>query len=304
MNGSMNEPTAHAETSLDAAPERPAEAPALEAPALEAPAVEAPAVEAAALEAPAVEAPALEAPALEAALPSGPLVDEAGPDASSSGPSSFDVLSEDDIHSAAEATAEAEADDGEPVPEPDEDRPSRRPGRWYVVHTQSGYEKKAKQDLEARVRSLDAQDLIYEAQIPTEDVVEFKGGKKVVVQKKVFPGYLLVRCRLTDKAFQVIKETPSITGFVGHGPKPTPLGRRDIETFLESKTTGDEAIKRGRPRLQFESGETVRVREGPFAELSGEIIEINADQLKVKVLVNIFGRETPVELEFSQVAKL
>ena len=236
--------------------------------------------------------------------PSGPLVDEAGPGASSSGPSSFDVLSEDDIHSAAEATAEAEADDGEPVPEPDEDRPSRRPGRWYVVHTQSGYEKKAKQDLEARVRSLDAEDLIYEAQIPTEDVVEFKGGKKVVVQKKVFPGYLLVRCRLTDKAFQVIKETPSITGFVGHGPKPTPLGRRDIETFLESKTTGDEAIKRGRPRLQFESGETVRVREGPFAELSGEIIEINADQLKVKVLVNIFGRETPVELEFSQVAKL
>ena len=279
MNGSMNEPTAHAETSLDAAPERPAEAPAL-------------------------EAPALEAPALEAALPSGPLVDEAGPDASSSEPSSFDVLSEDDIHSAAEATAEAEADDGEPVPEPDEDRPSRRPGRWYVVHTQSGYEKKAKQDLEARVRSLDAEDLIYEAQIPTEDVVEFKGGKKVVVQKKVFPGYLLVRCRLTDKAFQVIKETPSITGFVGHGPKPTPLGRRDVETFLESKTTGDEAIKRGRPRLQFESGETVRVREGPFAELSGEIIEINADQLKVKVLVNIFGRETPVELEFSQVAKL
>ena len=279
MNGSMNEPTAHAETSLDAAPERPAEAPAL-------------------------EAPALEAPALEAALPSGPLVDEADPDASSSGSSSFDVLSEDDIHSAAEATAEAEADDGEPVPEPDEDRPSRRPGRWYVVHTQSGYEKKAKQDLEARVRSLNAEDLIYEAQIPTEDVVEFKGGKKVVVQKKVFPGYLLVRCRLTDKAFQVIKETPSITGFVGHGPKPTPLGRRDIETFLESKTTGDEAIKRGRPRLQFESGETVRVREGPFAELSGEIIEINADQLKVKVLVNIFGRETPVELEFSQVAKL
>ena len=274
MNGSMNEPTAHAETSLDAAPERPA------------------------------EAPALEAPALEAALPSGPLVDEADPDASSSGPSSFDVLSEDDIHSAAEATAEAEADDGEPVPEPDEDRPSRRPGRWYVVHTQSGYEKKAKQDLEARVRSLDAEDLIYEAQIPTEDVVEFKGGKKVVVPKKVFPGYVLVRCRLTDKAFQVIKETPSITGFVGHGPKPTPLGRRDVETFLESKTTGDEAIKRGRPRLQFESGETVRVREGPFAELSGEIIEINADQLKVKVLVNIFGRETPVELEFSQVAKL
>ena len=242
-------------------------------------------------------APQVAEPPAEAVLPSGPLADAVeAPDSEQQ----YDVLSEDELHAAAEATAEV---DEEVVAVPDEDRPSRRPGRWYVVHTQSGYEKKAKQDLEARVRSLDAEDLIYEAQIPTEDVVEFKGGKKVVVPKKVFPGYLLVRCRLTDKAFQVIKETPSITGFVGHGPKPTPLGRRDVETFLESKTTGDEAVKRGRPRLQFEAGETVRVREGPFAELSGEIIDINAEQLKVKVLVNIFGRETPVELEFSQVAK-
>ena len=267
MNGTMNEPSAPAETSLDVAPDRVAEA-----------------------------------PDIEAALPSGPLAAEAAPAATE--PQHFDVLSEDDLHGAAEAEAQAEAVAEAEPPPPDEDRPSRRPGRWYVVHTQSGYEKKAKQDLEARVRSLDAEDLIYEAQIPTEDVVEFKGGKKVVVPKKVFPGYLLVRCRLTDKAFQVIKETPSITGFVGHGPKPTPLGRRDVETFLESKTGGDEAVKRGRPRLQFEQGETVRVREGPFAELSGEIIDINAEQLKVKVLVNIFGRETPVELEFSQVAKL
>lgn len=278
MNGPMNEPTAVTDTSLDPAP------------------------------------------GIEDALPSGPLAEAAppapatvaappppaAPVAPSPAPPHYDVLSEDDLHSAAEAeaAAEAEIDDEEPPPPPEEDRPSRRPGRWYVVHTQSGYEKKAKQDLEARVRSLDAEDLIYEAQIPTEDVVEFKGGKKVVVPKKVFPGYLLVRCRLTDKAFQVIKETPSITGFVGHGPKPTPLGRRDVETFLETRAGGDETVKKGRPRLQFESGETVRVREGPFAELSGEIIDINADQLKVKVLVNIFGRETPVELEFSQVAKL
>ncbi|MCE2531880.1 MAG: transcription termination/antitermination factor NusG [Acidimicrobiia bacterium] len=252
--------------------------------------------------------PQVAEPPAEAVLPSGPLA----PGTEAPGTEQhYDVLSEDELHAAAEAAAEAEAAeevvaalDEEVTAAPDEDRPSQRPGRWYVVHTQSGYEKKAKQDLEARVRSLDAEDLIYEAQIPTEDVVEFKGGKKVVVPKKVFPGYLLVRCRLTDKAFQVIKETPSITGFVGHGPKPTPLGRRDVETFLESKTTGDEAAKRGRPRLQFEAGETVRVREGPFAELSGEIIDINAEQLKVKVLVNIFGRETPVELEFSQVAKL
>ena len=244
--------------------------------------------------------PQIAPPPAEAVLPSGPLAETGEAPGTEQ---HYDVLSEDDLHAtAAEAAAEVEVTE-DVVEPPDEDRPSRRPGRWYVVHTQSGYEKKAKQDLEARVRSLDAQDLIYEAQIPTEDVVEFKGGKKVVVPKKVFPGYLLVRCRLTDKAFQVIKETPSITGFVGHGPKPTPLGRRDVETFLESRTTGDEAVKRGRPRLQFEAGETVRVREGPFAELSGEIIDINAEQLKVKVLVNIFGRETPVELEFSQVAK-
>ena len=257
--------------------------------------------------------PQVAEPLAEAVLPSGPLApDTEAPGTDTPGTDTpgtekqYDVLSEDDLHAAAEAAAEAEAEEEaeeQIVAASDEDRPSRRPGRWYVVHTQSGYEKKAKQDLEARVRSLEAEDLIYEAQIPTEDVVEFKGGKKVVVPKKVFPGYLLVRCRLTDKAFQVIKETPSITGFVGHGPKPTPLGRRDVETFLESKTTGDEAVKRGRPRLQFEAGETVRVREGPFAELSGEIIDINAEQLKVKVLVNIFGRETPVELEFSQVAK-
>ena len=235
-------------------------------------------------------------------LPSGPLAGDTAPEGGV-GEAGYEVLSEDDLHADAVEAAEGEAAETEPPPF-DEDSPSRRPGKWYVVHTQSGYEKKAKQDLEARVRSLDAEDLIYEAQIPTEDVVEFKGGKKVVVPKKVFPGYLLVRCRLTDKAFQVIKETPSITGFVGHGSKPTPLGRRDVENFLESKTTADEVIKRGRLRLQFESGETVRVREGPFAELSGEIIDINAEQLKVKVLVNIFGRETPVELEFAQVAKL
>ena len=280
MNGPMNEPTVATDTSLEAAP----------------------GIEDALPSGPLAEAAAVAAVAAPPAAPT-PTAPVAPPPA----PTHYEVLSEDDLHSAAEAeaaAADAEIDDEEPPPPPEEDRPSRRPGRWYVVHTQSGYEKKAKQDLEARVRSLDAEDLIYEAQIPTEDVVEFKGGKKVVVPKKVFPGYLLVRCRLTDKAFQVIKETPSITGFVGHGPKPTPLGRRDVETFLETRAGGDETVKKGRPRLQFESGETVRVREGPFAELSGEIIDINADQLKVKVLVNIFGRETPVELEFSQVAKL
>jgi transcriptional antiterminator NusG len=138
-----------------------------------------------------------------------------------------------------------------------------------------------------------------------EDVIEFKQGQKQVVQKKMFPGYLLVRCRLDDDSWYVIRNTPGVTGFVGQGAKPSPLKRKDVDTFLAVKTEGEEAAhKRGKPRLEYEVSETVRVKEGPFADFSGEIIEINEDQLKVKVLVNIFGRETPVELEFSQVAKL
>ena len=192
---------------------------------------------------------------------------------------------------------------GRLAPEPVES-PYDRPGKWFVVHTQSGYEKKVKSNLEARTQSMNMESRIYEVVIPMEDFVEFKGGKKQVVQKKVFPGYLLVRCRLDDDSWYVIRNTPGITGFVGQGSKPTPLRRKDVETFLAVKPEGDEPTKRQKPRLEYEEGETVRVKEGPFADFSGEIIEINEEQLKVKVLVNIFGRETPVELEFGQVAKL
>ena len=183
--------------------------------------------------------------------------------------------------------------------------PYDRPGRWFVVHTQSGYEKKVKQNLEARISSMNMEESIHEVVIPMEDVVEFKNGKKQVVQKKVFPGYLLVRCDMGDDSWYVIRNTPGVTGFVGQGAKPSPLPRRDVENFLQVKDESEEAApKRGKPRLEYEQGETVRVKEGPFADFSGEIVEINEDQLKLKVLVNIFGRETPVELEFSQVAKL
>ncbi len=180
-----------------------------------------------------------------------------------------------------------------------------RPGKWFVVHTQSGYEKKVKQNLEARISSMNMEDSIHEVVIPMEDVVEFKNGKKQVVQKKVFPGYLLVRCEMQDESWYVIRNTPGVTGFIGQGAKPSPLPRRDVEMFLQVKEEGEDATpKRGKPRLEYEQGETVRVKEGPFADFSGEIVEINEDQLKLKVLVNIFGRETPVELEFSQVSKL
>jgi transcriptional antiterminator NusG len=182
--------------------------------------------------------------------------------------------------------------------------PYDRPGQWYVVHTYAGYENKVKSNLESRISSMNMEDRIYEVVIPMEDVVEFKGGRKVVVQKKVFPGYLLTRCELDDDSWSVVRNTPGVTGFVGPGTKPTPLSRREVEGILQVKPEGAEGVKKTRPRLEHEVGETVRVREGPFADFSGQIAEINEDQLKLKVLVNIFGRETPVELEFSQVAKL
>ncbi|MGA2931518.1 MAG: transcription termination/antitermination protein NusG [Acidimicrobiales bacterium] len=183
--------------------------------------------------------------------------------------------------------------------------PYDRPGRWYVVHTYSGYENKVRSNMGNVVASRGIEDRVFEVVIPMEDVVEFKGGKKVTVQKKVFPGYLLVRCDLDDDTWGAIRNTPGVTGFVGPGTKPTPLSRREVENILQVKVEGTEtSTKRSRPRLEYEVDETVRVKEGPFADFSGQIAEINEDQLKLKVLVNIFGRETPVELEFSQVAKL
>jgi transcriptional antiterminator NusG len=192
-------------------------------------------------------------------------------------------------------------DDDEIVPV---ESPYDRPGRWYVVHTYSGYENKVRSNMGNVVASRGIEDRVFEVVIPMEDVVEFKGGKKVTVQKKVFPGYLLVRCDLDDDTWGAIRNTPGVTGFVGPGTKPTPLSRKEVENILQVKEEGVEAPKRSRPRLEYEVDETVRVKEGPFADFSGQIAEINEDQLKLKVLVNIFGRETPVELEFSQVAKL
>jgi transcriptional antiterminator NusG len=184
--------------------------------------------------------------------------------------------------------------------------PFDRPGRWYVVHTYAGYENKVKSNLASRVRSMAVEDRIFEVVIPMEDVIEFKNGRKVVVQKKVFPGYLLVRMDLDDHAWYVVRNTPGVTGFVGSGAKPTPLSRKEVEDILGSgvKEEGPQGEKRVRPRLEYEVGEQVRVVTGPFADFNGVISEIDVDRSKLKVLVNIFGRETPVELEFGDVAKL
>jgi len=203
---------------------------------------------------------------------------------------------------AAEAGQDSTPEEEAPAPRPIS--PYDRPGRWFVLHTQSGYENKVRSNIVARTSSMNMEERIYEVVIPMEDVVEFKNGKKVVVQKKVFPGYLLCRMRLDDDSWFVVRNTPGVTGFVGAGNKPSPLPRRDVENFLTVKEEGEDTTRKGRARLEFDMGETVRVKEGPFADFQGEIVEINEDQLKVKVLVNIFGRETPVELEFSQVGKV
>lgn len=209
-------------------------------------------------------------------------------------------LSGDDL---VDAEFESDEDDEEEEVE----KPWMKPGSWYVVHTQSGYEKKVEVNLRSRIQSMDMGDSIYEIVIPMEDVVEFKQGRKQTVAKKVFPGYLLVRCDMNDQTWFCIRNTPGVTGFVGQsqkGQKPTPLSRREVETFLSAKGDGQSAPKRKAPKLEYEVGESVRVKEGPFADFSGTVAEINADHMKLKVLVNIFGRETLVEMDFSQVAKL
>jgi len=207
-----------------------------------------------------------------------------------------------------EVVSEEEAIAEHAEPSAEEDDPWTRPGSWYVVHTQSGYEKKVTANLNARIQSMNMEDKIYEVVIPMEEVVEFKGGKKQTVQRKVFPGYLLVRCHMDDESWYCIRNTPGVTGFVGQsdrGQKPTPLRRREVRTFLSVKGGGADAeAARPKPKLDYEEGESVRVKEGPFADFLGTIAEINADHMKLKVLVNIFGRETLVEMDFSQVAKL
>jgi transcriptional antiterminator NusG len=207
------------------------------------------------------------------------------------------VMTEDEVLGLA---PEAEAAEVAPVIESAFDRP----GKWYVVHTYAGYENKVKSNLESRIASMNMEERIFEVVIPVEDVIEFKNGKKQVVSKKVFPGYLMVRMDLDDDSWYVVRNTPGVTGFVGLGARPTPLSRKEVEGILQVKVDGQETTMKGRPRLEYEVGESVRVKEGPFADFTGTIAEINEDQLKLKVLVNIFGRETPVELEFAQVAKL
>ena len=199
------------------------------------------------------------------------------------------------------AAAEGEGSE-EAVVAPPPASPYDLPGDWYVIHSYSGYENKVKANLETRIQSMHMEDRIFEVHIPMEDVVEFKGGKKVTVPKKVFPGYILVRMSLDDDSWYAVRNTPGVTGFVaGNAQKPTPLSRREVERFLGVQ----EEEEKGKPRFkpEWDVGEQVRVVTGPFADFNGIIEELNVDQQKVVVLVNIFGRDTPVELGFEDIQK-
>ena len=191
----------------------------------------------------------------------------------------------------------------------------RAPGDWYVVHSYAGYENKVKANLETRVQTLDVEDYIFQVEVPTEEVTEIKNGQRKQVQRKVLPGYILVRMELNDNSWSAVRNTPGVTGFVGATSKPSPLSLDDVLKFLLPQVEQDAAKQEGgkkaataaaKPTVEvdFEVGESVTVMDGPFATLPASISEVNAEQQKLKVLVSIFGRETPVELTFTQVSKI
>ena len=171
--------------------------------------------------------------------------------------------------------------------------------KWYVIHTYSGYEQRVKTNLEQRTKSMDAQDKICQVVIPTENVIEIKEGQRKTVAKKVFPGYILVEMELTDESWNVVRNTPGVTVFVGAGTNPVPLEENEIEAIFEQMKTETPRVKVG-----FATGDSVRVVDGPFYDFIGIVDQINEAKGKVKLLVSFFGRETPMELDFLQVERL
>ena len=180
------------------------------------------------------------------------------------------------------------------------------PGDWYVIHSYAGYENRVKTNLENRISSLNIEDYIFQIEVPVHKVTEIKQGKRQQVQEKVLPGYILVRMELTDESWAVVRNTPGVTGFVGLSSRPSALSLREVAGLLapepEEQVKQAEATKS--PTVDYEVGESVTVMDGPFATLPATVNEINADSQKLRVLVSIFGRETPVELSFDQVAKI
>ena len=196
----------------------------------------------------------------------------------------------------AEAQQAARLSREAPLPAVDEGSSAKQ---WYVIHTYSGYENKVKANLEHRIESMGVEDQIFQVLVPMEEEIEIKNGQRQTVNKKVFPGYVLVEMAMSDESWYVVRNTPGVTSFVGSGNRPTPLVEAEVKKIL--KQMGVEAPKF---KLQFTKGQSVRVKDGPFAEFIGTVDEVNPEKNKVKVLVSIFGRETPVELDFLQIDKL
>jgi transcription termination/antitermination protein NusG len=250
---------------------------------------------------------------------------------------SGESIADDESVTLVEDTTEAEAEDApaaEEAPtgaavEVDEDEDPAvalkrelrsKPGDWYVIHSYAGYENKVKANLETRVQNLDVGDYIFQVEVPTEEVTEIKNGQRKQVNRKVLPGYILVRMDLTDDSWSAVRNTPGVTGFVGATSRPTALSLNDVVKFLlpqgqpkkAAKATSGAAaaasteatLERPVIEVDYEVGESVTVMDGPFATLPASISEVNAEQQKLKVLVSIFGRETPVELTFNQVSKI
>ncbi|QNP64733.1 transcription termination/antitermination protein NusG [Streptomyces genisteinicus] len=235
-----------------------------------------------------------------------------------------DESSDDEPAGEDDEAAEAEAED-EPAAEPEapadpiaalRDELRGLPGEWYVIHTYAGYEKRVKANLEQRAVSLNVEDFIYQAEVPEEEIVQIKNGERKNVRQNKLPGYVLVRMDLTNESWGVVRNTPGVTGFVGNAYDPYPLTLDEIVKMLapeaEEKAAREAAEAEGKPAparkvevqvLDFEVGDSVTVTDGPFATLQATINEINADSKKVKGLVEIFGRETPVELSFDQIQK-
>jgi transcriptional antiterminator NusG len=170
---------------------------------------------------------------------------------------------------------------------------------WYVIHTYSGYEERVKKNLEQRVKSLDFNKEILQVVIPTEDEIEVRSGQRRTVTKKILPGYVLVQMKMSDQSWSVVRNTPGVTGFVGSGGRPTPLRKEEVDKILKQMAAETPRVKVG-----FRRGESVRVTDGPFIDFVGVVDEINTEKGKVKVLLSLFGQETPVELDFLQVEKL
>ncbi|GAC47080.1 transcription termination/antitermination protein NusG [Gordonia aichiensis] len=245
---------------------------------------------------------------------------DGGEDAVEQAEAAEDAAAESGAEGSDAEGSDAEGSDAEEEVDPAEElrkQLRRAPGEWYVIHSYAGYENKVKTNLETRVQNLDVGDYIFQVEVPTEEVTEIKNGQQKKVNRKVLPGYILVRMDLNDESWGAVRNTPGVTGFVGMTSKPSPLSLNEVLQFLLPRTPAKKAAAKGAETVEqaaaaatsvvevdFEVGESVTVMDGPFATLPASISEVNAEQRKVKVLVSIFGRETPVELGFNQVEKI